>query len=507
MATKKEAFDLELEIGFVRDDRMNTAYFLRKKMTTAISNNDIFNDYFDVIDIDASNKIWMLLSMIPNNKQIRKDILLIPELMNITKYTDLTKPKKVLYYMNVLYKLLSNKKDTDFSSQFIKSGQAEELAKVVTRIDNNDLKAFSTVSIVIQGVFPILDYLISSGVFSTFLESTKISYFNTVLCILNYMLDDQTVLYHSDLYNRIESALLHFENLLILFSKVRLESMVQVDWSDLYKKALVQHKSSTIKSLFCKTYNKCILNRDISEENFLHILAPMYTTTLLYVYSRLPSSEYYFEVASSIISDCDDETRRSLLIGLIDFNEIWDNLIGTMLDTKEENVMMNMLRFLTVCLWGKQSLEAWAAKNEEALMNLISICLIDQHGMQNKKPVCQNNRSRSVFFDFLMSVTSKDQAIRSQVCSFFLKIINKGKWRTSLYKDWNIEIQGTDSKPQEYSGLINLGSTCYMNSIFQQIFMSEEFRSYILEAEVVTTEGFENNVMFQVADSDISSRW
>ena len=130
VATKKEEFDFELEISIVREEKINTAFSLRKKMTTSISNNEIFADYFEVIDLDHSNNIWRLLSMIPNNKQIRREILQMPELMNIAKYTDLTKPKKVLYYMNVLNKILTLKKEQEFLDSFVRSGQAEELARI-----------------------------------------------------------------------------------------------------------------------------------------------------------------------------------------------------------------------------------------------------------------------------------------------------------------------------------------------------------------------------------------
>lgn len=160
VATKKEEFDLELEISVVKEEKINTAFYLRKKMTISISNNDIFAEYFQVIDLDNSNNIWRLLSMIPNNRQIRREILQMPELMNIEKYTDLTKPKKVLYYMNVLNKILTQKKELEFVDNFVKSGQAEELARIVSRVEAQNLKNFNIVTQIIQGIFPVLDHLI-----------------------------------------------------------------------------------------------------------------------------------------------------------------------------------------------------------------------------------------------------------------------------------------------------------------------------------------------------------
>ena len=100
--------------------------------------------------------------MIPNNKQIRREILQMPELMNIAKYTDLTKPKKVLYYMNVLNKILTLKKEQEFLDSFVRSGQAEELARIVSRVEPASLKNFNIVTQIIQGIFPVLDHLIQT---------------------------------------------------------------------------------------------------------------------------------------------------------------------------------------------------------------------------------------------------------------------------------------------------------------------------------------------------------
>lgn len=496
---KREGYDFELEVSIPRDERTSSAYSLRKKITGSLPNNEYFKEYFEIIDLDASDCIWKLFSMVPNNKQIRKEILSIPESQNIKRYVDLSKPKKLLYYMNVLFKLLASNKEPDFARNLCMSGQMNELANFVVLTENKEQKTIVIVDAIIKGVFPVLDFmLIKCSDFYSIGQPLQAEYFKSVQAILQFLLSDEQSRSHSSFIEKlVEETLLHFENLILKFTSLALNDPLVIDWAQLYLQALVLNSDEVVKRLFYKTFLACMLKKELQEEAFIQILTPLYTRTLELVYPLADKAHYYFELTSSIISRCEDGGRICLLLSLLNFERIWKNLLPVILKTNDEALMVSILKFLPASLLGKPNLEEWEVENKEVLTKLISICLIDQTGKQRMKPVCQSAISRGAFFDFMKTVTLCAPETRSTVYSYFLKIINKGKWRRKYYKDWNIEIATSDTKLGQYAGLINLGATCYMNSIFQQIFMIEEFRNFLIDAEVQVDQSFTDNVMFQ----------
>ena len=56
-------------------------------------------------------------------------------------------------------------------------------------------------------------------------------------------------------------------------------------------------------------------------------------------------------------------------------------------------------------------------------------------------------------------------------------------------------------------GIQNLGSTCYMNSVFQQLYAIQDFRSQILNFNIACNESTENNVMVLIVCESCSGAW
>lgn len=55
-------------------------------------------------------------------------------------------------------------------------------------------------------------------------------------------------------------------------------------------------------------------------------------------------------------------------------------------------------------------------------------------------------------------------------------------WRTEKVADWNIDSEISEENVREYVGLVNMGATCYVNAVVQQLFMLVGFREGILAA-------------------------
>jgi ubiquitin carboxyl-terminal hydrolase 9/24 len=62
-------------------------------------------------------------------------------------------------------------------------------------------------------------------------------------------------------------------------------------------------------------------------------------------------------------------------------------------------------------------------------------------------------------------------------------VCNETSWRTPRKADWSVHVQQQERSLSGFVGLKNLGCICYMNSIFQQLYMIPTFRKAIIEVE------------------------
>lgn len=73
-------------------------------------------------------------------------------------------------------------------------------------------------------------------------------------------------------------------------------------------------------------------------------------------------------------------------------------------------------------------------------------------------------------------------------------------WRTNKEHDWNISLMESEKSSTGYVGIKNLGCICYMNSLFQQMFMIPSIRNDILSVKDpnVDTKEKEENMLYQL---------
>ena len=73
-------------------------------------------------------------------------------------------------------------------------------------------------------------------------------------------------------------------------------------------------------------------------------------------------------------------------------------------------------------------------------------------------------------------------------------------WRTNKETDWSISLMDSEKSTTGYVGIKNLGCICYMNSLFQQMFMITSFRNDILSVKDTSTEQVDKdeNMLYQL---------
>ena len=117
---------------------------------------------------------------------------------------------------------------------------------------------------------------------------------------------------------------------------------------------------------------------------------------------------------------------------------------------------------------------------------LISVLL----GVSNKaegrsfdRHSCRNPELRAKSFKLLLEIVRKLDT-PNDVLRLILPFHLTPAWRTFRVSDWNIRAEHFQRSPTGYVGLANLGSTCYVNSLLQQLFFIPQFRSPLISAEI-----------------------
>ena len=110
-------------------------------------------------------------------------------------------------------------------------------------------------------------------------------------------------------------------------------------------------------------------------------------------------------------------------------------------------------------------------------------------------PKCKNSKTRKFAFKLLLELCVKSSASLSKVTSFLDHFHEDPSWRTSRKPDWNISPITKEKSQLGFVGLKNLGCTCYMNSILQQLYMIKTFSQSILKLSDFNDE---DNLLYQL---------
>ena len=124
---------------------------------------------------------------------------------------------------------------------------------------------------------------------------------------------------------------------------------------------------------------------------------------------------------------------------------------------------------------------------------ILSKCNINS--LDSKFPLCSQNSSQDSVFQliiFILGQIPEENNLYMEIIRKLSKYHNIGFWKNNSLKNWELETSETNK--QKYIGLKNLSSTCYMNSILQQIFMIPMLRETILSIK----NSKEKTVLFEL---------
>lgn len=111
-------------------------------------------------------------------------------------------------------------------------------------------------------------------------------------------------------------------------------------------------------------------------------------------------------------------------------------------------------------------------------------------------PKCKSHNSRQQALK-LLSVLCRDCPANLDLVLSFLHDFNMNpSWRTNKEFDWNISLMDSEKSSTGYVGIKNLGCICYMNSLFQQLFMIGSLRNSLLQVPDTPTLEKDDNMFY-----------
>ena len=114
--------------------------------------------------------------------------------------------------------------------------------------------------------------------------------------------------------------------------------------------------------------------------------------------------------------------------------------------------------------------------------------------LEEKEPFCLTNLSQNGVFKILLIILRnlQNDDLYLKIIEFLNEIHHLGFWKTYNFKNWDLESK--EMQKWKYVGLKNMTSTCYLNSIIQQLYMIPKFRETILKINNTS----ENSVLYEL---------
>ena len=114
----------------------------------------------------------------------------------------------------------------------------------------------------------------------------------------------------------------------------------------------------------------------------------------------------------------------------------------------------------------------------------INKCLLRkciENPLETKNPFCLTNQSQNPVYNLLIIILKniQDEELYNKIIDALNQLHQKGFWKTYNHKNW--ELDSKEMQKGKYIGLQNMSSTCYLNSIIQQLYMIPMLRESILK--------------------------
>lgn len=277
-------------------------------------------------------------------------------------------------------------------------------------------------------------------------------------------------------------------------------------------KILFENDNRSLKEVFTRTFLQKIIYDSkskckLSEE--LNIAKKHFGDLLFYVMLKRAKEanfydcrqEDYFDLYLIILNNITLEEFKNFISVSID--EISYLLINFIVEanTNQDVILFDYLKILNrLIVLDKENLSSSKFNLVEKIANKFIF-------FQNKEITSapsgqkENFLNKNTIIDIVFRIIKEAFSISNEALHSFLDnltdIMKGGNWRSNKKNSWDYNPILKQKSLTGYVGLKNLGCTCYMNSVLQQLYMIPNFRKAIIEIndENAILEEEEENIL------------
>jgi ubiquitin C-terminal hydrolase len=406
-----------------------------------------------------SELAWNLLSSLPTSIRLKNSLAQLDR--PVADFLDTSSPHKLLYCMSIIADLAQSE---TWNASFIRVGGFEALMNVALDYEFTEIEvSFKFHSLTLGLLRRFLGHREVSNHLEKFMSKVLGSLEAVAKCCT------KKAFVGEDVKETVQAA--HF----LIKACLKKDSAAVTQY--LIKSVQFKHlvKTSLLESLsaeFSRATAEMLIVLPI-KERLTHLLVKFLELAL----SDHQAPDAYFGTLSRCIGEVKLSRRRLKLVS--------DALITALQNRPSEKssqdrdiVMHGILRVLFAV---SQMIDL--EEHQEFLHFILHTCLFEVplNTGADRPPKCKNLDTRHSAFLVLLSLCNKPFNLEV-VLSYLGHFHKDPHWRTGKTMDWNYSTAALEKSETGFVGLKNLGSTCYMNSTLQNLFMMPSFRAGIMNA-------------------------
>ncbi len=194
--------------------------------------------------------------------------------------------------------------------------------------------------------------------------------------------------------------------------------------------------------------------------------------------------EEYINIYINVLNSLSlDEFKNYLSLSIDDINHFLINFVVEA-NTRQDIIVLDYLRILNRLVHlDKDNLSSSKFNLVEKIANKFIFFQTQETYSDLKDNFLNKNPIIDLVFRIIKEAFSKSNEVLNSFLDNLTQIMKGGSWRSNKKNSWDYNPILKQKSLTGYVGLKNLGCTCYMNSVLQQLYMIPNFRKAIIEIE------------------------